>query len=338
MNVHYDFSAWESFRKSVSAEKREAVRLLSSLVVPFTVVTQDESGLENPANETDVTIDSTNEIACASATSLALTDEERYDNAAWRMRLIIGPVFSRKYTPKRWERKEMDAIMEFLALKNPNPNDHPEYLDEPRHQVTKKAISSIFFPEPSERQSVLLKRGPVLLGGEERELMLFTNGFLFSRVELDTLLNLLLNVNSEGAEDLTSEQLSQRFCDIDVDRSGSLDRCEIRDLFRDMGIALSETALDGVMTKFDSDSDGTISLDEFKSMLHELNPKPEKQSNGFSWRSLGTRLRRALERTSVTRKLDVAFQMSDIEKIENIGICNSNKTQMFADSEWAQLT
>ena len=92
--------------------------------------------------------------------------------------------------------------------------------DEPGHQVTKNAISSIFFAESSEPQSVLLKRGPVLLGGEERELMIFTNGFLFSRVELNKLVNLLLDVDPEGAEDHISEQLSQRFHDIDIDRSG----------------------------------------------------------------------------------------------------------------------
>ena len=108
--------------------KQEVVRRLSSLGVPSTVGTKNESGLEDPANETDVAIDSTTKITCAAATSLALTDEERYDNAAWRMRLMIGSVFSRDYTPKRWERKEMDAIIDFLALKTPNQNDHPEYL------------------------------------------------------------------------------------------------------------------------------------------------------------------------------------------------------------------
>lgn len=284
----------------------------------------------------DVAIDSENEDVCAAATSFELTDKERYYNAAWRMRLVIGPVFSRDYTPKRWERKEMDGIIESLALEN--PNDHPKFLNEPGHQVTKKAISSIFFAEPNELQSVLLKRGSVLLGGEERELMLFTNGFVFSPVELDTLVNHLLDVNSGGADDLNLEQLCARFSAIDVDHSGSLDRCEIREFFRGTGMALSETALDGLLNKFDSDSDGTISLNEFKSIVHEMHHKPETQSNGNLWRSLGTKLRRALGRTSVTRRLDVAFQMADIRKIENISIIHGNKTKTFSDSEWAQLT
>ena len=59
-------------------------------------------------------------------TSLELTQEERYDNAAWRMRLEVDQVFSKNYTPKEWERKEMDAIINFLGLKDPEL--HSDYL------------------------------------------------------------------------------------------------------------------------------------------------------------------------------------------------------------------
>lgn len=73
------------------------------------------------------------------------------------------------------------------------------------------------------------------MGGEaERELMIFTNGFILSRVEMDTLVNLLLGdevVSSASAsddndhslnegEELTSSRLSQRFHVIDSDGSG----------------------------------------------------------------------------------------------------------------------
>jgi hypothetical protein len=87
---------------------------------------------------------------------------------------------------------------------------------------TRNATSSIFFPEPSAPHSVLLKRGPVLLRGEERELMVFTHGFLASRVELDTLVQLLLDTNPEGveADDLTPDQWSKRFRDIDISNTG----------------------------------------------------------------------------------------------------------------------
>lgn len=77
-------------------------------------------------------------------------------------------------------------------------------------------------------QPVLLKRGPVLVGGEEeRELMIFTNGFILSRVEMDTLVNLLLGddvvsapEDCNDAEEFTSRRLSQRFNIIDSDGSG----------------------------------------------------------------------------------------------------------------------
>ena len=58
--------------------------------------------------------------------SCKLTDEERFDNAAWRTRLEVDEVFGKKYVPKEWERKEMDAIIDFLGLRN--PECHPEYL------------------------------------------------------------------------------------------------------------------------------------------------------------------------------------------------------------------
>ena len=118
----------------------------------------------------------------------------------------------------------------------------------------------------------------------------------------------------------------------------ALDRSDIRDFFRSMGMTLSKTVLDGLMKRFNSDSDGTVSFDEFKSMMHKLGKKPEDDQNGSFWRGLGRKLKKALTKNGVTRKLDVTFQMSDIERIEKISICRSNETQMFADSEWVQLT
>ena len=51
--------------------------------------------------------------------------------------------------------------------------------------------------------------------------MLFTNGFVLSRVELDTLVDLLSNTSS--IQSITSEEICERFSDIDTDRSG----CEL---------------------------------------------------------------------------------------------------------------
>ena len=64
------------------------------------------------------------------------------------------------------------------------------------------------------------------MDGEERELMLFTNGFIISRVELDTLVNLLLDASSGRTTShrrnsmLTDDEIAERFSDIDTDNSG----------------------------------------------------------------------------------------------------------------------
>lgn len=51
--------------------------------------------------------------------------------------------------------------------------------------------------------------------------MVFTNGFLFSHCfDLDAHTTLLLESESEGAENLTLEQLSERFDAIDADGNG----------------------------------------------------------------------------------------------------------------------
>ena len=187
------------------------------------------------------------------STSIAhmLTEEETYDNKVWSVRFLNEEVFKKRYVPTRWEGKEMDSIIKFLALKN--PTDDSEYLvcsidrcfvsyifcefhpdskyqslattlqnisltkNKEEEQRTREAIASIFFPKPQECKSVLLKRGPVLLGGEERELMLFTHGFVVSRFEIDSLLSVLLD---EGLTGSANQSMSGRFRSLDVDASG----------------------------------------------------------------------------------------------------------------------
>ena len=51
--------------------------------------------------------------------------------------------------------------------------------------------------------------------------MLFTNGFVLSCVELDTLVNMLLDASSSGRiEQLATEQLGEHFGIIDTDGGG----------------------------------------------------------------------------------------------------------------------
>lgn len=229
-----------------------------------------------------------------------------------------------------------------------------------QHQTTtRNAISKIFFPqshgsceEQQQPQSVLLKRGPVLLDGEERELMLFTHGFVISRIELDTLVNLLLDASSGRTTShrrysrLNSVEIVDRFQEIDTDQSGrkfvhmicpplqlidlcacspnfafhifttELDRTEIRDFFRSLGISLTNSTLDNLMTRFDSDSDGIISLDEFKAMMEEL--QGTKQDGQNFWQGLGQKIKSVMSNKGVTRKLELAFQMSDIDNVEKV--------------------
>jgi len=246
------------------------------------------------------------------AQSLELTEEELHDNKKWQMRFINDEVFTQEYDPSWWERKEMDTIIDFLELKN--PIDNPEFLSKRKQEFTKNAISSIFFPGKEERKSVLLKRGAILLDGEERELMLFTDGITFSRLEVDSLVNLLLDASSEGkTKKLSYEQLCERFSSIDADGSGSLDRCEISDFFRSVGMTLNDTVIDKLMNKIDADSDGEITIDEFESAMLGLEDKGsgKKISLLSSWASFFE----ALTNDSDKQKLDVAFQMSEIDTI-----------------------
>jgi len=351
MVANFDFSAWDSFRKSsLTLKDREALRRSSSLLESF-----GRSGSENDNSAYNAIAEAEAEAEHDSGSEkeddnllLMLTDEERRDIEDGKQRLLNMLVYDQDYTPTELEGEEMKDVVEYLALKKPKENDnfHPgRHLDEPGNQITEKAIRSIFFARPNEPQSVLLKRGPVLLNGEERELMIFTNGFVFSHIDLDTLIRMLLDLegnkssDSEGRRaaaenDITSEQLCQRFKDIDTNHAGSLDRAEIHDFFQSMGMPLGGIALDGIMDKFDSDSNGAVSWNEFKSMVLEMKTqRQQKKRNSF-----GKKIRRALSKMPTDSKLDVAFQMKDITKIENLGVCHSEKTRIFANSEWAHLT
>lgn len=144
---------------------------------------------------------------------------------------------------------------------------------------------------------------------------------------MNLLLNASVKTSSSSMEELTVEQIAERFCSLDADGSGTLDRSEIRNSFRRSGIALSESSLNTLMRRLDKDSDGEVSVEEFKAaMMQELEgiAPSDTRLTGFSWRSLGTKFKRNLAKDGVRRKLDAAFQMSDIEKIEHVGLCHGD--------------
>lgn len=119
---------------------------------------------------------------------------------------------------------------------------------------------------------------------------------------------------------------------------------------------LSEDTLDNLMDKFDSNHDGSVDLNEFKFMLEGMKePAQPQEGVRSSWTSkpakgplkkgrkkrltlgdMASNFVKALQsdKTSVTRKLDVAFRMTDIDRIENIGVCHGD----IFDQECAKLT
>jgi len=160
--------------------------------------------------------------------------------------------------------------------------------------------------------------------------MVFTYGFLFSRVELDTLINLLL--------DIDPERWDERFRDLNTGHNGSLDRREIRDFFHSAGIELSNQTLDDIVQRLDSDSDGTVSLEDFKSMAYEAHRAAGARRYRFSWKSLAAKVVKGRKKTGTNRKLDAAFQLADVEKIENLAFSPGSENSFTAYSECKQST
>lgn len=141
-SLHYDFSAWSSFRASCQdsppapRQTKELARA-DTLLVPFADAPERGDvggggaaahGATREAAGEDVAASDVGPRAAASAarSSSGLTHEERRDNSAWRIRLMVGPTFGREYAPNKAERREMDGIIDFLALQDPIQN--PEYL------------------------------------------------------------------------------------------------------------------------------------------------------------------------------------------------------------------
>ena len=147
MNVAYDFSVWDSFRTSLSSEKQMKLKqsFANSRKLSFAEKIMgsflEEEDEESSDDEEDIFAklgafgEEGEEEDCnagpeiekiSTASHLELTEEERYDNAAWRMRLESDQTFSNNYIPQTWETKEMESIIDFLGLLNPDL--HSEYL------------------------------------------------------------------------------------------------------------------------------------------------------------------------------------------------------------------
>lgn len=116
-------------------------------------------------------------------------------------------------------------------------------------------------------------------------------------------------------------------------------RTEVGGYLRGSGQRVKEDALDCFLRQYDVDPDGSITLEGFGSMMREMRANreppppsdgwgffssfwsstvPKPQPDGVSWRSLDKSIRGALGRTDLPQKLEVAFQLADIEKIETL--------------------
>ena len=119
--------------------------------------------------------------------------------------------------------------------------------------------------------------------------------------------------------------------------SPALDRCELKEVFKGMGVPISERALSDLMVRFDKDEDGTIEYDEFCTVMNELTPKKEPEKWG--WNSLKSSAVGMLKKSvaQAPPKLDCAYPLSDIEKVESINLCCSESTQFFQQSSWVSI-
>ena len=120
----------------------------------------------------------------------------------------------------------------------------------------------------------------------------------------------------------------------------ALDKYEIIELFQSMGITISEDTLENMMKKYDNDSDGSIDLEEFKSMVHGMKDVPQESSRqtcGLTWlkKALGKSKKLSIVAAKKMRKLDAAYCMSDIGKVIDVGICYGDE---FGDPHSAKLT
>lgn len=262
----------------------------------------------------------------------SLTATEKREIRAWERRLTRDQVFSRYYCPEQWEVREMNTIEKFLSLdSSAGRGDNKE---------TKQAVSAIFYPSDHAPKSVLLKRGPILLDGtHERELLLFSHGFVVSRIEFNALLNILFTINSENPTYLDSKQLRKRFDAVDSDNGGAIDRCEIKEMFTSLGVPVSEEILGQILDRFDADGDGEISYSEFENVMQELGSSEDLQRKSTLGRlsSLGKKLKASLTHHDHD-KVDSAYLFSDITKVESLNVCHSDSTEMIAMSNWGEMS
>ena len=63
------------------------------------------------------------------------------------------------------------------------------------------------------------------------------------------------------------EEIYNAFIVFDKDKSGSIDKGELKDALKAMGVHLKKTEVDDLMVEMDKDGSGTIDKDEFINLM-----------------------------------------------------------------------
>eukprot|EP00984_Skeletonema_dohrnii_P020980 scaffold10365_cov102-Skeletonema_dohrnii-CCMP3373.AAC.3 len=133
-------------------------------------------------------------------------------------------------------------------LVNPKAAETKQQILDPA-KATKQALESIFFPYVHDPKSVLLKRGSVFLYNRslssERELMLFSNGFLLADLVLDDVFRMFFSLSDREfvTEKSFLDYLRSKFRDMDEGRSGEIARWQVRQLFSSLGLPMCENII-----------------------------------------------------------------------------------------------
>jgi len=118
----------------------------------------------------------------------AVSPKEQEDLMHWNARLERDEVYSTHYRPVPKEHQELIDLALFLGVSyhsdNKKRTSGHRLLNGLKgnlmNEITVSPVESLFHNQ--EPHSILLKRGPVLWKGEERELILLTHGFVLAQV------------------------------------------------------------------------------------------------------------------------------------------------------------
>lgn len=226
-------------------------------------------------------------------------------------------------------------------------------------------------------KSVLLKRSSVFLHNtpslhNERELMIFTHGFLLSNVVLEDAFSLFLALSDREflTEKSLLDYLQAKLTEMDDEESGEIEKWELQRLFTHMGIPMGETVLDELIqrttntssasVKTQNDQDDKVNWQALHKSLQGVflqtnnneAPSPNTKSLGLdeSGRGggdaesvgAGTGLKKFLGsfQRRKTTKVEYACMFSHVVRVDSLDICHGDNpvSKEIAESDYAITT